>query len=182
MESGDDVVSKLAEIGINPGDVSHVVQSHLHYDRAGGLEFFPHAAAYVGKRELDFARNPPVYQREYTQADFEHRSEWTEVETTLDLFSDGSIVIFSTPGHTRGHQSMLVNGLERARILVSDAHYSPPKMAARRLPGLLWSPDAMVESWYRIEEMQRQHDAELIFTHDLDWETTVRVAPDQWYE
>ena len=182
MGPGDDIVSRLDSIGVAPGGVDHVVQSHLHYDHAGGLEFFPDARVYVGKQELAFARNPPIYQREFVQEDFDHRSAWTEVEATHDVFNDGSVVIFSTPGHTPGHQSMLVKGRERSYILVGDAAYDREKMQARRLPALLWSPDAVIESWERIEEMQRRHNAELIFTHDIHWMTTVRVAPDKWYE
>jgi hypothetical protein len=55
-------------------------------------------------------------------------------------------------------------------------------MAARRLPGLLWSPDALIGSWERIEELARRHDARLIFTHDLHWEDTIKLAPDSWYD
>src|SRR4051812_20551444 len=47
MNPGDDIVSRLETIGVAPDRVAHVVQSHLHYDHAGGLEFFPDATVYV---------------------------------------------------------------------------------------------------------------------------------------
>jgi N-acyl homoserine lactone hydrolase len=55
-------------------------------------------------------------------------------------------------------------------------------MQARCLPGLLWSPDAIIESWEKIEEMQRRYDARLIVTHDLHWKDNVRLGPQEWYE
>ena len=55
-------------------------------------------------------------------------------------------------------------------------------MAARCLPGLRWSPDALIESWELIEEMQRRHDAKLIVTHDIHCEETIKLAPGEWYE
>ena len=42
--------------------------------------------------------------------------------------------------------------------------------------------DAMVSSWERIEEIERSENAHLMTTHELDYETSVRMAPDAWYE
>lgn len=183
METGDDVVSQLALLGVKPADVGHVAHSHLHYDHAGGVEFFPHAEFYVQRSELEFARNPPVYQRDiYIPADFEHPVRWREIDGDHDIFGDGRVVLFPTPGHSRGHQSLLVRLEGRAVILVADAAYMPRNLTERVLPAIVWNPDAMVASWDRIDELARSEDAELIFTHDLAWLGTTRVAPDAFYE
>lgn len=184
MEEGDDAVGQLKTAGFEPGDVHHVVLSHLHYDHAGGIEFFLHAPFYVHQTELKFAHWPPVYQREiYVRADFDHPVNWIELEGEHDLFDDGRVVIFPTPGHTAGHQSLLVRlDEERALILVADAAYLPRNIDEQVLPGIVWSPDAMVSSWRRIRELQHRHNAELLFTHDLEWPEKTRVAPEQWYE
>ena len=67
-------------------------------------------------------------------------------------------------------------------ILLADATYLLEKMRERALPAVLWSPDAMVASWERIEALEREHDALLLATHELDFRERVKVAPDQWYE
>jgi N-acyl homoserine lactone hydrolase len=183
MEEGDDVVSLLATVGLSPTDVAHVAHSHLHYDHAGGIEFFPDATFYVQERELQFAYWPPVYQRDvYLKSDFDHDVDWFELEGEHDIFGDGKLVLFPTPGHTAGHQSLLVRLDSGSVILVADASYGPRNMEKRALPSLLWSPDAMVSSWRRIEALQRRERAKLIFTHDLAWEQTMRVAPAEFYE
>jgi N-acyl homoserine lactone hydrolase len=183
MSPGDDVRSRLASLGVDPDDISHVVQSHLHYDHAGGLEFVPEATVYVQREELSFAYWPPVYQRDvYVRQDFDSVRRWKQLHGEYDIFNDGRLVIFPTPGHTPGHQSMLVRLDSEAYILAGDAVYDREKMQARCLPGLLWSPDAIIESWEKIEEMQRRYDAKLIVTHDLHWEDSVKVGPEQWYE
>jgi glyoxylase-like metal-dependent hydrolase (beta-lactamase superfamily II) len=65
---------------------------------------------------------------------------------------------------------------------VGDAAYLPEKMKSRSLPPIFWRADAMVESWDKIEDMQRIHNAVLLFSHDLDYESSTRLAPDAWYE
>ena len=55
-------------------------------------------------------------------------------------------------------------------------------MRSRSLPGVLWSPDAMIATWDRIEEIERSENARLLTTHELDYETSVQLAPDAWYE
>jgi len=183
MAPGDDVVSRLATIGVAPGDVQHVAHSHLHYDHAGGIEFYPEATFYAQRRELEFAHWPPVYQRGlYVRADFDHPVTWRELAGEYDVFGDGSVVLFPTPGHTAGHQSMLVRLPSQTIILVADAAYLPRNIEERVLPGIVWSPDAMVASWDRIEAIRHRTNARLIFTHDLDWPTTARLAPGASYE
>jgi hypothetical protein len=77
---------------------------------------------------------------------------------------------------------MLVRLGSEAYILAGDAVYDKEKMQARCLPGLLWSPDAIIESWEKIEEMQRRYHAKLIVTHDLHWQDTIKLGPREWYE
>lgn len=184
MEPGEDAAALLAAAGIASEDIRTVVQSHLHYDHGGGVEFFPHAEIYVQRRELAFAYWPPVYQAgAYVRDDFDDPSiTWHEVEGELDLFGDGKIVMFPTPGHTPGHQSLLVDLDSGPVMLLGDATYLVEKMRERRLPGVLWSPDALVESWERIESLEARCDARLIATHELDYKSTVKLAPSEWYE
>jgi N-acyl homoserine lactone hydrolase len=180
----DHIEARLAAIGLTPGDIDIVVQSHLHFDHAGGLEWLTHAPILVQREELSFALDPPVYQRGiYVPADFEHELRWRELDGEHDIFGDGRLVTVSTPGHTRGHQSLMVH-LDSGQtvILLADAAYLLAKMRERALPAVLWSPDAVVASWERIEALEREHDALLLATHDLDYRERVRLAPEQWYE
>jgi N-acyl homoserine lactone hydrolase len=183
LDESDDVVAKLASVGLEPADIKHVVQTHLHFDHAGGLQYFPHATIYVQASELPFAYWPPVYQRGlFQKADFDHPLQWKELTGDYDLFGDGRILLFPTPGHTPGHQSVMLKLDSGTVILMADAHYLIEKMRERLLPSVVWSPDAMVASWLRIEELEARHDAHLISTHDLQYETRVKLAPEAWYE
>lgn len=183
LSAEDRLDAKLATIGLTPADVDMVVQSHLHFDHAGGLYLFPDTPVLVQREELAFARRPPIYQQEiYVAEDFAGVSEWREIDGDHDIFGDGRVVALSTPGHSKGHQSLLVKTDTQVVMLLADATYLLSKMRERRLPGILWSPDAMIASWERIEELEREHDAFLIATHDLDFRERIKLAPHAWYE
>lgn len=184
MDPEDNMVARLKTLGLAPSDVTHAVHSHLHYDHCGGIEFLnSRTIFYVQRDELSFAYAPPIYQAGYyIRADFDHRVSWTELTDDHDVFGDGRVVIFRTPGHTPGHQSLLVRLDGGPVILIGDAAYLPEKMKERRLPPGAWSPDALVASWDRIDEMQRQTGATVVFTHDLAFESTTRIAPTAWYD
>jgi N-acyl homoserine lactone hydrolase len=169
----DDLVSiRLRAVGLATDDVTHVVQSHLHYDHAGGLSEFLHARWFVQRRELAFARHPPRYQRGfYVSAEFDHAgAPWTLLDGQHDLFGDGGIVVIPTPGHTPGHQSVVVGLDGWTAVLAGDAAYSQTAVETVALPAgaLTWSADAMIDSWNQLSRLCDARRAELVPTHDLD--------------
>jgi glyoxylase-like metal-dependent hydrolase (beta-lactamase superfamily II) len=182
MEPSDWVIPRLGELGLGPDDVDHVIQSHLHFDHAGGLEWFRHAKVYVQRKELEFARNPPIYQKAaFVADDFEHDLDWQVLDGEHDVFGDGLLRIIPTPGHTPGHQSLLVKLKGGPVFLLADATYLIGKMRQRALPGLLWSPDALIDTWERIEKIEALENARLVATHELDFEQSVPKSPGAWY-
>ena len=187
MDESDTIAALLATIGLEPAAIPKVVMSHLHHDHAAALPLFRHAEIYVQERELAFARNPPVYQANaYMPDQFEGDYRWQPLDGEHDLFGDGRIVLFPTPGHTAGHQSVRVT-LDRDTVIVMfDATYSIDKMRERLLPGILWSPDDLVASWEKIEALEREHSAILLATHDPNVERvqvgSERVVRVTWFQ
>ncbi len=171
----------LATIGMTPADISVVVQSHLHFDHAGGLEHLRHAPVYIQQAELDYAFDRTHDQAEiYLVDDFNADVDWRPVTGTHDIFGDGACVLYSTLGHTAGHQSMLVQTKSQPTFLLCDAAYLIAPMRGRRLPGVLWDGDAMLASWDRIEAIETETGARLVATHELDYATSVPKPPDAW--
>ena len=183
LSPGDDVATRISQVGFSAAEVTHVVLTHLHYDHCGGLGLLPGAEVHLQAAERAFAGDPPSYQAAaYLPGDWAgvEPPRWREATGEVDVLGDGSIVAFPTPGHTPGHQSVQVDLAGETVILLGDAAYHPGAMAERRLPGYLWSPDALVGSWKQIEARRDRHGAHLLFSHFPPTEELV-TAPEAWH-
>jgi glyoxylase-like metal-dependent hydrolase (beta-lactamase superfamily II) len=115
------VADALDELGMTPGDIGLVINTHLHFDHCGQNAVFKHAAFYVQRAELDRAR------RESPQL-----AEWFDFMNARFELLDGDaevlpgLRVMSTPGHTVGHQSVLVESADgMSDVLIGDAAYTP---------------------------------------------------------
>ena len=95
---------------------------------------------------------------------------WGVFSSTIDLIGDGSIRLVSTPGHTHGHQSVLLNLQDgRTVLLVGDAAYTIRNIRDRVLPMVTADDQASLESLGEISAFADSHPgAVLVPTHDPD--------------
>lgn len=119
------VADALAEHDMTPSDIDLVINTHLHFDHCGQNAVFPHAACYVQRAELDRAKreSPELYDWfDFMNADFELLDGDAEVVPGLS--------VIATPGHTVGHQSVIVaSGDGTSDVLIGDAAYTPRQLA-----------------------------------------------------
>jgi N-acyl homoserine lactone hydrolase len=115
----------LAGIDMNPADIDLVINTHLHFDHCGQNSVFPHAPFYVQRTE---------YERAKTES--RELFDWFGfMNAGFELLDgDAEIVpgvrVFTTPGHTCGHQSVLVTGDDGTTdLLIGDAAYTTVQFA-----------------------------------------------------
>lgn len=169
---GDDVVSQLARAGLQPQDITYVVNSHLHFDHCGGNEFFPQATFLVQKAEMDAARHPGGVER-YSPSvlDFDHPLTYHLVDGEHDVFGDGKVLLIPTYGHTPGHQSLLVRASKDTQmVFTADACYTRDNLDRDVLPRVLWHAETMTQSLATLRHLRDRQGATLFYGHD----------PEQW--
>lgn len=126
LEEDESLAGALAHIGWKPEEVDYVVNTHLHYDHCGGNYLFKGCKTkfYIQKKEWDFALAPTPNQTQYYMKSlFDESAVDPEQIVLIDgemELADG-IVIFPTPGHTAGHQSVLINTEEGVVCYAGDA-------------------------------------------------------------
>jgi N-acyl homoserine lactone hydrolase len=116
----------LAELDMTPADIGLVINTHLHFDHCGQNAVFSHAACYVQRAELERAKveSADLYDWfGFMNARFELLDGDAEVLPGLK--------VITTPGHTAGHQSVVVQSADGASdLLIGDAAYTPRQYSA----------------------------------------------------
>jgi len=182
MKHSEYVVSQLATLGVRPEEITHILLSHMHLDHAGGIHSFPSARILVQKKEYAWAFDAENTQKNaYINDDLTQNKpeQWQQIEGELDLFGDGSVCAFPTPGHTPGHQSFLIRlPHEGARILTGDACYTTENLVDDIPPGLVWNAEASQKSMQNIRHLAETSKAEIIVGHDPEAWSHCKHAPD----
>ena len=171
---GEEIVTQLANFKLTPDDISYVINSHFHFDHCGGNEFFPRSTILVQKNEMAAARDPELRRKVgFDPKDFDHKLSYKEVDGEYDIFGDGTLVLFSTHGHTPGHQSLRIRVTKgTAVVLTGDACYTKTNMDQNLLPSVVFNEAEMSRSLGKLRDLRDKQGATIIYGHD----------PQQWKE
>jgi N-acyl homoserine lactone hydrolase len=154
------IASQLAAIGITPADVKFVAISHTHGDHVGNVDMFPTATVLMQKAEHDWAFSLP-------NKPFNAEHPVRLLDGDFDVFGDGSVRIVSTPGHTPGHQCLLVTMANTGKVLLSgDAAHFKDNWDNRRVPSMNYNRDLTMTSLQRIADTLAQNNAQFWINHD----------------
>ena len=175
--AGDDVASRLARLGIDPGEIRYLVNSHLHFDHSGGNALVPNARLVLQRREWEAGQDPDLVARNaYDPRDYNTCHDPLLIDGEHDLFGDGRIVCIPTYGHTPGHQSLRLRLDRREIVLSADACYLRRTLDELRLPVVAYDREAMLESLKLLRRL-RQRGAQVFYGHDPEFWEGVPQAP-----
>jgi N-acyl homoserine lactone hydrolase len=165
------LASQLDELGVKPTDIKFVAVSHTHPDHIGNVELFPQTMLLVQRAEYDWPgpKNTPRFKPGHpvTKLDGDH-----------DVFGDGSVTIISTPGHTPGHQSLLVKLPKTGALVLSgDAAHFKSNWEHRRVPSINFDKDKTLASMQRIADILTKEKAQLWINHDRAQRDSLKMAP-----
>jgi N-acyl homoserine lactone hydrolase len=174
MHRNTTLASQLTRIGVKPGDIRYVAISHTHPDHVGNVELFPAVPVLMQRAEYEWA-----FGQEKKPFKPEHLV--TKLEGDKDVFGDGSVLIVSTPGHTPGHQSLLVHLPKTGWVVLSgDAAHFKSNWDARRVPSMNVDREKTLASMQRLADLVAERHAQLWINHDKAQSDQLRHAPDAY--
>jgi N-acyl homoserine lactone hydrolase len=174
------LVSQLAEINLTPSDVTHLAFSHMHNDHIGNAPLFDKATLYIQEPEYDAAFGPDAAKFNFNVAAYENLrgNRVVKLQGDRHVFGDNSVTIITTPGHTPGHQSLLVRLPKRGPVFLSgDLVHFRDNWDHRRVPSFNFNRDQTMASMQKVAGLLAFEKAELWINHDKAQSASIPKSP-----
>ncbi|MBR0755666.1 N-acyl homoserine lactonase family protein [Bradyrhizobium jicamae] len=170
MRASETLLPSLACVGIEPGDIDIVVNSHFHPDHCGCNQLFRKATILAHAKEIDAAKAPGAEAAGYLRADWDTGQPIEAVNGERDLFGDGSVVLVPLPGHTPGTLGALVSlNRDGQFLLASDAVSLRQNLDADTAPRNTWNVDEQLKTFAEVRRMENAGAAVICGHDDQQW-------------
>lgn len=190
------LAGQLAAAGIDPGQIGHIVLSHLHGDHVAGVADFPHARIYCARQAWDHLAGcnrlratangylPALLDSVPGRLQFFDSLpaaaqpaplEGSGLAASHDLFGDGSVRLVPLPGHAPGHTGLWLEDADGPVLLIADASWSSEALARGVMPPALvtaWLGDAAAyrQTFMALHRLGRAHpQVRLVPAHCRLW-------------
>jgi N-acyl homoserine lactone hydrolase len=174
------LADQLAAININPADIQFMGISHFHGDHTGNANLFNNAALMIQQAEYDAAFGKTPEKFGFNAASY-NKIDKTKIQIlngNHDVFGDGSVIIKPAPGHTPGHQMLLVNLETEGPILLSgDLYHFTKNRLNKRVPSFNFDKEQTLKSMETIEAFVKETGAQFWIQHDKEQNSTIKHSP-----
>jgi len=178
------LTDQLAEIGLKPRDIARVAISHTHGDHIGNVGLFPNSTILMQQAEYSWINSPDGPNDNVNQLMALARKllgapkNLQLIDGDNDVFGDGSVTLVSMPGHTPGHQSLLVHLKNSGFIILSgDVVHLEENFEKNRVPSLNTNNAESIASMQKIRQMIAMYKATLFINHDKKQTDKLKLLP-----
>ncbi|MEQ1889115.1 MAG: N-acyl homoserine lactonase family protein [Alphaproteobacteria bacterium] len=179
FKPGEELGARLSVLDVAPQDVTHLINSHLHFDHSGGNDQIPNAQVVIQKPEWEAGMDPDLAAKNgFDKRNYDLGHDVKQIHGEHDLFGDGSVTLIPTYGHTPGHQSMKVKLAAGDVVLTGDACYMRKTLEDLHLPhkSFLHNRESMLASLQTFRDLQKR-GARIFYGHDAEHWAKVPQAP-----
>jgi len=158
----------------------NIAFSHTHGDHVGKANYFTKATLYMQEPEYAaaFGANPSKFGFDPSTYEKLRANPVVKLNGDYDVFGDGSVMILSTPGHTPGHQSLLVRLPKRGPVVLSgDMTHFQENWVNRRVPANNFSKEQSVQSMEKVAALLEASKAQLWINHDKAQSAGIPKSP-----
>jgi glyoxylase-like metal-dependent hydrolase (beta-lactamase superfamily II) len=184
MTPEEEIGPQLQKRGLSIKDVRWVVLTHLHQDHDGGLHHFPNAEILVATAEWEAATGLKGRLGGYlnqrwpkwlspTLIDFKNGA-YGAFSHSHRLTERGDVHLVSTPGHSAGHLSVMVEEDDHMLCFAGDASYSQELLLADAIDGV--GPDPFAQHQTHKQILQFSSQTPMIYLPAHEWDAERRLS------
>jgi N-acyl homoserine lactone hydrolase len=178
------LTDQFAEIGLKPADIGRIAISHTHGDHIGNVGMFPNATILMQRAEYSWINSPNGSNDNVNQLMALARKllgtpkHLQLIDGDTDVFGDGSVILVFTPGHTPGHQSLLVHLRNSGfTILSGDVVHLQENFRKNIVPSLNTDKAQSIASMDKIRQLMTTYKATLFINHDKTQSDQLKLVP-----
>lgn len=142
IKKGESIDAKLAKLNIKPADLDYVFFSHMDFDHTSGLRHVKDAKHIMASQEEIADSKKYFYRYVKSNWNFANVEPFSYDHTGIgpvgksyDVFSDETVILVNTPGHTHGMFSVLLRNEGKYVVLAGDTIYTQDSIKKKRIPG-----------------------------------------------
>jgi glyoxylase-like metal-dependent hydrolase (beta-lactamase superfamily II) len=172
--------SQLSAIGYSPADITYVAISHAHKDHSANLNQFAASTWLTTRAEREFMWKPGNERVDPTFYTALERAKSTVIDKDeYDVFGDGRAIIKAAPGHTPGHQVLVLRLASTGRIMIAGDlyHYPPERTSHRAPPDNEFNVQQSAASRAMIEEYLKKTGTTIWIEHDFAANAKLKKSP-----
>lgn len=180
MSADRPLLPQLAAAGFQPDDITYLALSHYHSDHTANANAFAGATWIVQQAEHDymFQDKPQGIIQPATYGALRDAKKRILANEDFDVFGDGTVRIVAAPGHTPGHQVLLVRLPKRGPVLLAgDLYHYPEERTTGRVPTFEFDAEQSRASRAKVEALLAETGAELWIEHDIATHAALPKAP-----
>lgn len=168
---GNDLFSRIAATGHALPQIDLCVLTHTHSDHVGNIDSLsqstrllvsPEELAPVPRSGRLLAKLPQDGRVQLTDRFKSHQI----LGSVMPLTERGDVFVVATPGHTGGHQSVVIDLGERQVVLAGDAAFDDDQVAGGVIPGIVEDRASTLRTYDLLKRAARVKPTLRLFTHD----------------
>ena len=176
------IADQLAARDVSMSDIEYVSISHSHFDHSGQVDLIDGSTWLVNQAEYDHMFPATEETEEMVEGEAETDADGSDsanqfpgfevldrqiIADNHDVFGDGSVIIFMTPGHTPGHASLLVNLPETGPVMLTgDLWHRTESRELDRVPQFNTDEASTLASMETFEARAAELGAKVIIQHE----------------
>jgi N-acyl homoserine lactone hydrolase len=180
MQYDRSLLQQMKKLQLKPDDINFIAPSHMHFDHVGAIGAFPKATLLIARKEYTAAFSDAEANVYYDSSLYAAAADNPRVllDNDYDVFGDGTVMIIPAPGHTPGHQVLLVRLANSGTIVLSgDLYHFEASVKQHAVPEFNTDPAQTRSSMAKVEALLKSESATLWIEHNMAFAKSLKLSP-----